>query len=158
FDVASAAKLGDEAGALGERIARVDAGLLQVRHTAWLRWRFGRAPFDPYEVVSLPPGGPLDAVAVVRMEQREGLALGWLMDVLARSGKLRRRILRAAALHLADRGAVAVATLVTDRLLMADLVRCGWVPVPSAVARRQFHTVYLPAPGRERELARLERI
>ncbi len=56
-------------------------GVTFDRSSKWLDWRFVAAPVD-YDILELRRSGELCGYAVVRVEEKFGLNIGWILDLL----------------------------------------------------------------------------
>jgi GNAT superfamily N-acetyltransferase len=74
----------DECDALWER-ARSSYTMCVRRDAAYLRWKYLACPTKSYEVREAWRGGGLCGFAVSRHEEYEGIRLGWIIDVFART-------------------------------------------------------------------------
>ncbi len=134
------------------------AGLCQVRSLEWLRWRYERAPLQPPRLFEARENGRLVGWAVSTTEQREGLRVGYLVDILAIDGAARRALILAVSDDLANAGVAIILSVVSNRELIRALVSCLFVPVPRRTAPKKFYTVFKAAPGRRHDLAALASI
>lgn len=141
---------GEEVGPLSCRFAQGYPGIMLERPSAWWRWRFARQPWNNYRCLEARDGaGRLIGAAVTNLEHREGMRVGYLVEVLGAPGRCRRDLARAALEGLRTAGADLCLSVVSDPRLTLDLMRAGFAPIPRSISPKRFLTMYYPAPGQE---------
>lgn len=119
-----------------------------ARDADWLRWRYRDNPLAEYVVVRDPEERDSEAaIAVGTIRVLRGVRVGWLVDVIGRSGAPRSRAAVALARALRRQGAVFVATVVGGRRAQAELKRAGFWYVPGLLVPKRFRTVCLAREG-----------
>lgn len=138
----------DAAEALASRVAKELNGIVLQRTRRWLNWRFKSNPWNRYQrFAATSRRGDLVGFAVTNTENRSGLRVGYVVELIADSSDARRALIEAATSSLRQQGAALVATVVSDPELAQAFRRQRFFMVPQKLSPKRFHTVYQPRPG-----------
>ncbi len=130
-------------------------GIVQKRDLNWLRWRFGGPDAGEYVYWTTGRGEARAAWAVGRMEEREGLSAGYLVDLAGDDADARRACVTTVLQELDARGAELVMAVSSNERQRADLAAAGMRLMPRRLAPKRFYTVYRPSPRLSQKEAEL---
>lgn len=144
----------EPAGAVAARAMTAWPGLVQERGPQWIEWRFGGPRAESYRrFLGLGTDEVLAAWAVTARETREGLSVGYLVDVMADDEAAFLSVCAGALDRLVADGVDLVMAVVAGRELRCRLRRLGFVPVPRWAAPKRFYTVYRVRPDAPPDMA-----
>lgn len=157
-DITALDRFGAPADTL-DRQVMLDNPLLAVeRSAALLNWRFVDTQYFRYERWELATDEGWAGYVVLREDRRDGVHIGWLVDLHGRDPRQRQRLIDAALVRAHAQGLHVAAAVMTDPAQGEDLRRCGFFRVPPRFSPRPFRLVWMPAPGMEDHLAPLRHI
>jgi GNAT superfamily N-acetyltransferase len=138
----SACRFGEEHDRLAEAHAVRYGGLVLLRKAHWLRWRFAESPWRKYKVLeSRDCSGHLTGYAITTVESRNGLCVGYVVDLIALERRFCRALIRDSLLSFAGRGCDVAMAVISAPTLKRDFVASGFIPVPSKMSPKKFYTV-----------------
>lgn len=135
-------ELSERSLAIAQEYAASRNGLIQDRTPAWLRWRFAEAMGRQYRKLEVLNDGQVVGWSVVTVEEREGLSVGYLMDLAGVDLAAWLDAAGAALKALGEWGTHLVMAVVTGRGQSCSLVRQGMCPVPFALAPKRFYLTF----------------
>jgi hypothetical protein len=133
IEVQEVAAFGPWAEAIREEAAS-DFPIVVVRDRAYLAWKYERHPLWKYRILLAVKGGRPLGYATFRMREGPPFKTGIVQEIFApRRAAAARRALIGSAVRLArESGADAVKILATDRDVVADLAREGFLSTGSS--------------------------
>jgi len=144
---------------LADKHSRIHAGVVLKRNSQWLSWRYSRSPWDRYDVLEARSGrGELEGYAVGTTEEREGLRVGYIVDVLTIRRRRARQLIRNMTEQHLQSGQFLVLAVVSDPKLVQDFMTNGFFPMPGRISPKRFYTVVRPNPTVADSLLVLNRI
>ncbi len=106
-------------------------GLISVRDSRFLNWRFRDCPTRKYETFAATVQGQLRGYVVVRGEKRDGQCHGYVVDLFCgrKDGATFHRLLDAAERHLKQKGCqtIAFTTSASNKELMGRLKKHAYL-------------------------------
>jgi GNAT superfamily N-acetyltransferase len=135
------------ADVLADEFARSTTGIVLLRDSAWLNWRYCEKPGNDYRrFVARTRDGTLLGVAVTKLERRFGIRAGFIVELTAVLPEARRVLIGAMFHSLREQGAEVAATVLSDSKAIDELRKLGLILVPRLVSPKKFHTIFLPRP------------
>lgn len=111
-----------------------------VRDQEFLRWRFLQNPVFSYTIFAAHEGEGLAGYVVLRSEERFGLRVGYLVDVLAPSAKVLAPLLSHAEEFLRSQDCSLVSLLMMPKWArILNLRRMGYLRLPESVMPQDLH-------------------
>lgn len=128
-----------------------DCDTLMIRRSAaYWNWRYGARPEAAYRTLVARQAGRLIGAVATTTQERRGIGIGVILDVVSRAGATGcRHLLRAAEWDLRARG-VGLVTCQASAPLLQQALRAEhyWCP-PTKWLPKKFHYIYRPSdvPG-----------
>ncbi len=120
----------------------VDAEPALVRSPEWYSWRYGRHPSRPYSfVMATNSQGIATGCAVFTRKCHRGLDVLWLVDVLAASQTVGRRLVSRRTTGRFFPQSLVVATLGVGEKLSRQLVGMGFLRVPRLLSPKRLYAL-----------------
>jgi len=157
-NVQEVSHLGTDVASMTQRVAGQWPGLIQIRSQSWMAWRYPSDRSDYRRFVAIGARNEVQALAVTAVEKREGLDVGYLLDVMGSDHRSIRNVTAFACHQLQNQGMQLVMSVVTSRALIRRLKAVGFLKVPRLLAPKRFYTVYRPGPGEEDRLTLMTHI
>jgi len=128
-------------------------GPILRRSAEWLNWRFASHRWNQYRrfLARTEAGNPAGLV-VTNRQARDGVLLGYIVDLVAFDEETQRTLIRQACQSLIEDGAALILAVVSPGDLSRTLSREGFLSIPGWLSPKKFHTVYqanpeLPCPA-----------
>ncbi len=151
--------ISEAADDLADRICGQYEGLMLRRTSTWWNWRFRANPWNPYRrFEGRQPDGRLSGILVTATEDRHGLSVGYVADLLGVNADVRKALISRGVQYLVQDSVQVVATVLTDRTSLAEFRSQGFFRLPNSLSPKKFRTMYVPNPTNPSLVERLGHI
>lgn len=135
---------------VADRFARACGSLMIRRSAAYWNWRYGARPEVAYRTLVARRAGCVVGAVATATQERRGIEVGVILDIVSRDGTTGcRHLLRAAEQDLRARGAGLVTCQASTPLLRQALQAEHYSCPPAKWLPKKFHYIYRPTglPG-----------